>query len=228
MDPTAFLAAQVAAGRCRIGQLAITTLDAHCQFRYRLCHVIDSERAESGVGGHEFEEFHGPDAAREISTWSDAGEYRFAKAQPNLRCGWLMWLRDAAELRHALDGFYPAAVGLWRALESGTLDVQHLRDKLERQTGIYRFARNISTHGAQQLVKQLCGPAHQCAKRILWRIDADTPLEDSEASRFDGLPADAPPGTAVPLLCREACNHFVAQCRVVAKQEFDSAPAPLD
>jgi hypothetical protein len=30
---------------------------------------------------------------------------------------------------------------------------------------------------------------------------------------------------AIPLLCREACNHFVAECRKAAKAEFD-AKAP--
>ena len=27
-------------------------------------------------------------------------------------------------------------------------------------------------------------------KKILWQLDADTPLEDSEASRFDGVTGD--------------------------------------
>jgi hypothetical protein len=52
---------------------------------------------------------------------------------------------------------------------------------------MYRFARSISDTGAQHLVKQVCGPAHQCARRILWQIDAQTPLEDSEASGQGGI-----------------------------------------
>ena len=223
MNLSDFLAHQVAAGRRRIGQLVIGCLDDPGPFRFRLCHLADAARLAGGAADHGLDEFHGPDRARELSTWGDDGSYRFAKAQPNLRCGWVMWLHDAAELRHALDGFYPAAVGLWRALDHGGIEVQHLRDKLERQTGMYRFARNISNDGAQQLVRELCGPAHQCAKRILWQIDAATPLDDSEASRFDGLPPDAPAGTAIPLVCREACNHFVAQCRIVSKREFKTS-----
>ena len=86
---------------------------------------------------------------------------------------------------------------------------------------MYRFARNISDSGAQELVRTVCGPAHQCAKRILWQIDAATPLEDSEASRFNGIPGNVPENEAIPLLCREACNHFVAECRRVAKVEFE-------
>ncbi len=130
--------------------------------------------------------------------------------------------RMAATGLPKLDHFYPACVGLHLAHRRGTLDVQNLRDKLNRQTGMYRYARTISDAGAQKLVQQVCGPAHQCAKRILWRIDAETPLEDSEASRFMGVPGEIPESEAIPLLCREACNHFVAECRKAAKAEFES------
>ena len=37
--------------------------------------------------------------------------------------------------------------------------------------------------GAQKLVQEVCGPAHRCAKKILWQLDLQTPLDDSEASR---------------------------------------------
>ncbi|RPJ34240.1 MAG: hypothetical protein EHM17_07380 [Verrucomicrobiaceae bacterium] len=166
-----------------------------------------------------------PAAAREISTYAEDGTYRFTKGQVNLKRGWLMALGSLEELRQALDHFYPACLGLFLAEEDGTLEVEFLRDKLQRQTGMYRFARNISDAGAQQLVRTVCGPAHQCAKRILWQIDAATPLEDSEASRFNGIPGEVPQNEAIPLLCREACNHFVAECRRVAKTEFEQKPA---
>jgi sirohydrochlorin cobaltochelatase len=133
-----------------------------------------------------------------------------------------MLLRSAEELRLALDQFYPACVGLFLAQQGGTLEVEMLRDKLNRQTGMYRFARSISDAGAQKLVQEVCGPAHQCAKKILWKLDAQTPLEDSEASRFNGIPGNVPESKAIPLLCREACNHFVAECRKAAKAEFEA------
>lgn len=132
-----------------------------------------------------------------------------------------MILESAEDLRYALDQFYPAAVGLHLAAMAGTLEVENLRDKLNRQTGMYRFARSISDGGAQKLVQEVCGPAHQCAKKILWRLDAEIPLDDSEASRFNGIPGDTSENQAIPLLCREACNHFVAECRKAAKKEFD-------
>jgi hypothetical protein len=206
----------------RIGEIQIqTNVSSHA---YMLSHWQDAETAvQPEFGGLRFH--RGPDAAREISTYAEDGSYRFTKGQINLRRGWVMILADAEELRQALDHFYPACVGLHLAHQIATLDVQNLRDKLDRQTGMYRYARTISDAGAQKLVKEVCGPAHQCAKRILWQIDAKTPLEDSEASRFNGVPGGYPAAQAIPLLCREACNHFVAECRKAAKAEFDSKNA---
>lgn len=209
-------------GLRRIGELEIQPdLDGHI---YVVTHIADAELAQQpALGGLDFHE--GPSAAHELSTYAEDGSYRFAKGQTNLRRGWAMALRDEEELRQALDGFYPAALGLWFAHQAGELEVQHLRPKLERQTGMYRFAKKISDEGAQRLVQEVCGPAHACARKILWQLDESTPLEDSEASRYDGIPHPLPDGGAIPLLCREACNHFVAECRKASKAEADGAGA---
>lgn len=205
-------------GAQRMGEIQIQTNVSNWAFI--LSHWQDAEMAaQPEFGGLDFHE--GPEGAREISTYAEDGTYRFTKGQVNLRRGWVMALADAEELRQAFDHFYPACVGLHLAHQSATLDVQNLRDKLDRQTGMYRYARTISDAGAQKLVQEVCGPAHQCAKRILWQIDEKTPLEDSEASRYNGVPGDSPESQAIPLLCREACNHFVAECRKAAKAEFD-------
>jgi sirohydrochlorin cobaltochelatase len=170
----------------------------------------------------------GPDDARDLSTYAEDGTYRFTKGQTNLKRGWVMVLESERDLMLALDQFYPACVGLFFARQGGTLEIETLRDKLNRQTGMYRFARSISDPGAQKLVQEICGPAHQCAKKILWRLDADTPLDDSEASRFNGIPGDLSESEAIPLLCREACNHFVAECRKAAKAEFEAKAAAAE
>jgi len=208
-------------GNLHLGQILIQA-DVSSD-RYIISHQDDAALVNdpSGTG---LVAFQGPSAARDISTYADDGSYRFAKGQTNLKRGWVMILKDAEELRQALDQFYPAGLGLYFAFEKGTLETENLRDKLNRQTGMYRFARNVSDAGAQELVQSVCGPAHQCAKRILWQIDADTPLADSEASRYNGIPANVPVSQAIPLLCREACNHFVAECRRVAKMEFEGKP----
>jgi sirohydrochlorin cobaltochelatase len=210
------LASLIGSGVTRIGELSIEPAEA--KFRYHLCHWRDSERSKlDSWGGLEIHE--GPHAARDISTFADDGSYRFSKAQENLKGGWLMLLETPEDLRFALDQFYPASLGVYLAHQRGTLEIENLRAKLKRQTGMYRFARAISDTGAQRLVADVCGPAHQCARKILWQIDSETPLDDTEASRFNGIVGNASPSQAIPLLCREACNHFVAECRRVSKSE---------
>ena len=115
--------------------------------------------------------------------------------------------------------------GLWFSHSHHSLTPVTLRDTLSRQTGMYRFARNLSDAGAQKLVKEVCGPGHCCVKNILWGLDATTPLEDSEASRFDGVVGDIERAQAIPLRCREACNHFVAEARKASKAEHDAKAA---
>jgi sirohydrochlorin cobaltochelatase len=212
----------IESGIHRIGEIEIQT-DVQ-NFRYILCHHLDVAQTRS-TGFVGLEVHDGPADARDISTYAEDGTYRFTKGQVNLKRGWVMLLANDLDLRLALDQFYPACLNLFLAWQDGTLEIETLRDKLNRQTGMYRFARSISDAGAQKLVRQVCGPAHQCAKRILWRLDADTPLEDSEASRFNGIPGDIPAAEAIPLLCREACNHFVSECRKAAKAEFEAKSA---
>lgn len=222
MTTTQFLADLLKSGIHRIGEIEIqanASLDL-----FTLVHQADCEQlAMPGYGG--LKAYHGPSAARDLSTYSQDGVYRFTKGQVNLRRGWVMILSSIEELRLALDQFYPASIGLWKAASDGSLMAENLREKLARQTGMYRSAKFITTAGAQTLVKTVCGPAHQCAKRILWQIDADTPLEDSEASRYNGIASGLPETEAIPLICQEACNHFVSECRKVSKAENDARNA---
>ena len=202
----------------RIGQIEIQR-DLHGH-PFVLCHA-DDIRFSRMPGFGKLALHQGPAAARDLSTYSDDGTYRFSKSDANLRRGWAMALASEQELRQALDHFYPAAAGLWLAFREQAADVQNLRDKLNRQTGMYRSARFLSDAGAQQLVRKVCGPEHRCAKRILWQIDPETPLEESEASRFNGIIGDVPVDEAIPLLCREACNHFVSEARKASKAEHE-------
>ena len=205
-------------GTRQIGQVIILT-DVR-DSPYALCHIDDREDLTN------LETHHTPDVARDISTWADDGHYRFTKGELSLKRGWLILLPDIASVRRAIDLFYPASLGLWVAEKNGDVAIEHLRDKLNRQTGMYKFARNISDEGAQKLVQQVCGPANCCVKNILWQIDENTPLEDSEASRFDGTLNTGTP--AIPMHCREACNHFVSECRKASKAEFEAAQAKAE
>ncbi|QTN30973.1 hypothetical protein HZ994_01060 [Akkermansiaceae bacterium] len=192
-----------------------------CEFPYALHHIDDGELAtQPAFGG--LDHHRGPDAARDISTYAEDGEYRFTKGKTNLKRGWIMTLDGEQDLLRALDQFYPGCTALFIKHRDGALPIENLRDKLARQTGMYRYAGTISDAGAQKLIQKVCGPAHNCAKKILWQLDQDTPLDDSEASRFNGIPGGTEETNAIPLLCREACNHFVAECRKAAKAEFDA------
>ncbi len=218
MSTTSKLERLLETGIRRIGEIEIQIPASNG--RFILTHYLDASQAHEANYG-ELVVHHGAGDAREISTYSADGNYRFAKAETSLKRGWIMLLETAEQLRTALDQFYPAAVGLHLAALEHSLETENLRDKLNRQTGMYRFARTISDRGAQQLVREVCGPAHQCARKILWQLDADTPLDASEASCFNGIVGDVPESEAIPLICREACNHFVAECRKAAKKEHD-------
>jgi hypothetical protein len=145
-------------GYHRIGEIELQT-DLY-GYPYALCHQADVELStEPAFGGLEIH--HGPAAARDLSTYAEDGTYRFTKGQVNLKRGWVMVLESVQDLRLALDQFYPACLGLFLAQQDGSLEIETLREKLNRQTGMYRFARSISDAGAQQLVQTVCGPARQ-------------------------------------------------------------------
>jgi sirohydrochlorin cobaltochelatase len=208
------LATAISDGVNQIGQVAILT--SHPEAPYALCHLDDQETlAELTVDRNPF-------AAQEIAKLAEDGHFRFTKGELSLKRGWLLLLKDADDLRLALDFLYPASVGLWLANQDGNLRVQNLRPKLNRQTGMYRFAHTVSNKGAQKLVQTVCGPGNCCVKKILWQIDDETPLADSEASRWPGYLPDSDPTKVIPLYCQEACNHFVSQTRKAAKAEADA------
>ncbi len=194
----------------QIGQIRI-----HYGEEILLHHIDDSEIER-------LKTYTNPDDARDIGLYTPEGEYRFTKGELSLITGWLFRLKNIADLRRTLDLFYPASLGLWSAWKDGAIRVQNLRAKLGRQTGMYRHAGTVSDAGAQELVKCLCGPANNCVKKILWKLDNDTPLEPSEASDFDGIIGDATEETAIPMVCQEACNFFVAQARKKSKEEFEA------
>jgi 4Fe-4S iron-sulfur cluster binding domain/DR2241 stabilising domain len=231
MNLDQILAFQISLGFHRIGQVEILhnktlPIIADSSVQFVLCHQDDREEVALNLGmPNNFRVETDSQQARDISICTDDGEYRFTKGQTNLKRGWVIHVRNIYDLRLALEGLYPASFSLWVAQQRGILEPLYLRDKLNRQTGMYRYARSISNEGAQMLIQKICGPAHQCAKKILWEIDHETPLENSAASQFDGISSGLPYPKAIPLLCQEACNHFVAECRKQAKVEFEKANA---
>jgi sirohydrochlorin cobaltochelatase len=195
--------------RC-IGQIAIefgedgTSLLSHREDRGRTDLVL-SERA---------------DDAADLARFDDAGNYRPLKTAPTLRHGWELRMAGLAELRLALDLFYPGRLAAFMAFERDELVATPLRATLERQTGMYRIAAQIGEEQADELVGRFCASNGGCLRTILWRRDAGgtVPSTGLPPTKFD--PRHDQAGGAdpvVPLLCQEACNLLVAEARAVVQ-----------
>ena len=185
--------------------------------------------------------------AVQIAKYDDAGNYRPLKTAPNLRHGWRLELATVEELRRALDYFYPSRVAVFAAWKSGYLKTTAFRETLDRQSGMYRDATKISDPQINDLVADFCRSDSGCLRTILWKRDRNgviastklpkakfDPVYDQMMAACSRRPAgDArashPPSprfgvagseaATVPLLCQEACNLLVAECRKVVKDE---------
>ena len=175
--------------------------------------------------------------ALEIAKYDDAGNYRPLKTAPNLRHGWRLELATLEELRRSLDYFYPGRLAVFAAWQNAYLKMTPLRETLDRQSGMYRVAAKVSDQQINDLVAGFCRSDTGCLRTILWKRDRNgiiastklpkqkfdpaydqvmtacscRPAADARASRSEGA--------TVPLLCQEACNLFVAECRKVVKSE---------
>ena len=173
--------------------------------------------------------FRNAQDAIEIAKYDDAGNYRALKTAPNLRHGWRLELDTLEELRCALDYFYPGRLAIFAAWKRDQLQTTPLRETLDRQSGMYRVAAKISDSHIDDVVADFCRSNGGCLRTILWKRDArgtspSTKLPDEKFDpRYDqagmpGRPGSTIPAT-VPLLCQEACNLLVAECRKVVKGE---------
>jgi sirohydrochlorin cobaltochelatase len=167
--------------------------------------------------------------AVEIANYDDAGNYRPLKTAPNLRHGWRIELATVEELRRALDYFYPGRLAVFAAWKTGYLKTTALRETLDRQSGMYRVAAKISDPQINDLVADFCRSDGGCLRTILWKRDrkGTVPSTKLPTEKFDPAydqaaalnpPGSTPPAT-VPLLCQEACNLLVGECRKVVKDD---------
>lgn len=187
----------------RIGQVDVQKAGAGFELR----HVDDAEIPDEQLLADA-----NPLAAREISKYNSAGDFRPLKASPDLKRGWLLRLTSEDDVRRALDEFYPGALGASEHV--GRLRIHSFRYTLDRQTGMYRHARAISDEGARALIRKQCGEG--CLRRVLWSLS-----DDADA----GLGQPAAAGGEIPIPCPEACNLLVAEARKVSKVEFEAASA---
>jgi sirohydrochlorin cobaltochelatase len=159
-------------------------------------------------------EYLGAEAARHLAHFDDAGRFRPLKTAPNLRHGWKLCLASPAELRRALDYFYPAMFGVWLSHQRGCLPPVSLRHTLARQTGMYAVTKNITDAQAQTMIGGFCRSDGGCLKQILWTIAPGVPVTSLPVEKFQ----PTAPAEILPLLCHEACNLLVAKAREVVKK----------
>ena len=162
-----------------------------------------------------------------IAKYDDAGNYRPLKTAPNLRHGWRLELATVEKLRRALDYFYPGRLAVFAACKSGHLKRTALRETLERQSGMYRVAARISDPQIDDLVANFCQSDSGCVRSILWKRDRNGGIASAKLpkEKFDPgynqaiAELESTPTATIPLLCPEACNLLVAECRKVVKGE---------
>jgi sirohydrochlorin cobaltochelatase len=173
--------------------------------------------------------------AVKIAKYDDAGNYRPLKTAPNLRHGWQLELATVQELRRALDYFYPGRLAAFAAWKTGYLQTTNLRETLDRQSGMYRVAAKISDPQINDVVGNFCRSDGGCLRTILWKRDRNGAIASTKLPKEKFDPAvdqvapccsRRPAGDArasrseaatIPLLCQEACNLLVAECRNVVK-----------
>jgi sirohydrochlorin cobaltochelatase len=170
----------------------------------------------------DLQSFSSPEDAIEIARYDDRGNYRPLKTAPSLRHGWRLQLADLGELRIALDHLYPGRLAVFAAWKTSRLITTQLRETLDRQTGMYRVAAKISDEQLDLLVANFCQSNGGCLRTILWKRDASGAVASTRLPKDKFDPAHDQSGRnekMIPLLCQEACNLLVAECRKVVKSE---------
>jgi sirohydrochlorin cobaltochelatase len=209
------------------GQILVTKKEGA---GFVLLHRDDASR-------NQLQAYRDAEDAVEIAKYDDTGNYRPLKTAPNLRHGWRLELATNEELRRALDCFYPGRLAVFAAWRKGSLETTALRETLHRQSGMYRVAAKISDPQINDLVADFCRSDSGCLRTILWKRDRNGIIASTKLSKekFDPVydqamavcsrrsagdaRASHSEAATVPLLCQEACNLLVAECRKKVKDE---------
>src|SRR5438874_7876974 len=206
--------AAVLSDHTRFGQIFIQRTESG---GFVLCHRDDKNVRDLEI-------FRKGDDALEIARYDDGGKYRPLKTAPNLRHGWRLELVDLGELRRALDHFYPGRLAVFLASTDNRLSTTPLREALDRQSGMYRVAAKISDEQIDDVVGNFCKSEGGCLRTILWKRDRHGAIPSTKLppQKFDSIHDQTGRGeNTIPLLCQEACNLLVAECRKVVKGEAD-------
>ncbi|MFL6529435.1 MAG: DR2241 family protein [Chthoniobacterales bacterium] len=194
----------------RIGEILVRRRDGGA---FALCHRDDASC------GH-LVDYSDANDATEIAHFDDAGKYRPLKTAPNLRHGWRLVLTRPADVRLALNLFYPGRLAALDAFKHRRLATTPFRETLSRQTGMYRVAAKISDAEADTLIANFCRSDGGCLRTISWKRDSAGTIASTKlpATKFDpGFDQTDRGEATVPMLCQEACNLLVAEARSVVK-----------
>ena len=208
------LEAWIESGRNILGQVMILTEEIAGAARYYLIHHLDREIFENDRDV--LTPFWSAEDARVIGRFDKNGDFRPLRSAPDLRRGWLMELHEIDAVREALDYLYPAAIGNCACQQAGSLQPTHLRETLQRQTGMYKITRQLTPEQAQEVLAETCDSRGACLKTILWKIDENHPATSLPDAKFDPESSQImgpDPASVIPVFCREACNAFVTAAR---------------
>ncbi len=200
----------------RIGQVCVEKSDSGAWH----CHHVDDSENRGGL-----KVFTAPEDARAIATYDDHGAFRPVKSAPTLKHGWILHLQSTSELLLALEFFYPAAIGLWEHWLAGTLQPASLRETLGRQTGMYRFAKNITDEQAQAMVAAESDSATKCLRHLTWQISPGVPLNSVPADKLPPPKDEAP--AVIPLLSLEATPQMVNAAREISRASAKLQQMPV-
>jgi sirohydrochlorin cobaltochelatase len=204
----------LAAGPLNIGEIHARQCS---DTTFVLCHWRDAEPRESAQKSLRI--YSDPLIARDLARFDGENRYRPLKGAPTLPDGWQLRLDSVDAVRLALDFIYPGALASWLAWREKRVEPAELKSTLGRQTGMYRVTSRLTNSEANDLAGWFCRSDRACLRTILWTIDGNRPDESLPSTKFD--PRYDQLGqkrSAMPFLCIEACNLFVAEARKIVKQ----------
>ncbi len=131
---------------------------------FELRHSADADALETNLTEYRLADL------RKLVDFTSDGRFRPLKAAPNLRRGWRLRLVTASDLANALDRLYPGVLADWHAAREGRAAVTDFRTFMNRQSGMYRVAQQLSDRQAAMTIRACCHPRH-CLKRRLWGLE---------------------------------------------------------
>ncbi|GAB3417287.1 DR2241 family protein [Haloparvum alkalitolerans] len=166
---------------------------------------------EAGADAADLDGYDDPLEARRLVKFDDDDRYRPLKTAPTLPTGWVFAALDHRSVYETVETVYPATVANWHREREGELDVNHWRETMERQSGIYGVIRTWDRgegHEHVNWVAEATCDDSQCLKRREWEYDEETDLD------VDGGDGVFP--------CREPCSLVVSAARKWTKLEGET------